>query len=216
MAQLLAEAHRLSLLRGLEGLLANAGFRAIAGVDEAGRGCLAGPVTAAAVIPDPRGAVPGVDDSKALSAAARSRLAGAIRGSALAWSVVQIPAAVIDRINILQATKRAMTEALAVLDPSPDCAVIDAVRLSGAHCRCLPVVRGDAMSYAVASASILAKEARDRYMLELHQRYPHYGFDSNKGYGAAAHREALRSYGPSPEHRLTFRSVMPRREGAPC
>lgn len=213
MIELFAEAYRLRLLRGLEDLLANSGeFVRIAGVDEVGRGALAGPVVAAAVIPDPQRLVPGVDDSKALSAPAREVLARAIRDAALATAVFAVPPTEIDRINILEATRAAMRGALSALSPAPDVAVIDAVVLRGAPCPCLPVIRGDSISYAIACASIVAKVERDRMMVDLHQRFPHYGFDAHKGYGAAVHRQALAAYGPCRHHRLTFRSVLPRRE----
>jgi len=207
---LFAEAYRLRLLRGLEDLLARCGFCRIAGVDEAGRGSLAGPVVAAAVIVDPRSAVPGVDDSKCLDAPCRERLAAAIRASALAWTVVPIPPDVIDRINILEATRQAMRQSLARLTPSPDIAVIDAVALSGLGIPYLPLIRGDSVSYAVACASILAKVERDRMMVELHGRYPQYGFASHKGYSVPEHLRALETYGPCPEHRLTYAPVLPR------
>lgn len=210
--QLFVEAYRLRLLRGLEEGLAMSGYVRVAGVDEAGRGCLAGPVTAAAVIVDPRCSLPGVDDSKCLTAAERERLAGLLERTAIASAVVFVEPDVIDRINILQATRRAMRQALAALQPSPDCAVIDAVRLDGFSFPCLPVVRGDAVSYAVACASILAKVARDRRMAELHELYPHYGFAAHKGYSVPEHLNALREYGPSPVHRLTYRPVVPRGE----
>ena len=213
MIELFAEAYRLRLMRGLEESLARTGrYERIAGVDEVGRGALAGPVVAAAVIPDPRRSIPGVDDSKRLSAPARERLAELIHVHSLATAVIAVSPADIDRINILQATKRAMNQALHALSPAPDLAIVDAVGLAEAPCPCLPVVRGDSVSYAVACASIIAKVARDRTMVELHEQHPYYRFDANKGYGAAVHLEALAAYGPSPHHRLTFRSVLPRSE----
>lgn len=207
---LFAEAYRLRLLRGLEDLLARCGFCRIAGVDEAGRGSLAGPVVAAAVIVDPRCAIPGVDDSKCLDAACRERLAAAIRTSAVAWAVVPIPPDIIDRINILEATKQAMRQSLAGLSPSPDIAVIDAVGLSALGIPSLPLVRGDSVSYAVACASILAKVERDRMMVELDGQYPQYGFAAHKGYSVPEHLRALQTYGPCPVHRLTYGPVLPR------
>jgi ribonuclease HII len=212
MADLFAEAYRLCLLRGLEDLLGGWGYARIAGVDEAGRGSLAGPVVAAAVVVDAGRAVPGVDDSKCLTAPERERLAAVIRRAALATAVVAVEPEVIDRINILEATRRAMTSALRNLRPRPDCAVVDAVSLSGLRFPCLPVVRGDCISYAVASASILAKVERDRMMVELDRRYPQYGFAEHKGYSVPEHLAALRVYGPSPVHRLTYRPVVPRAE----
>jgi ribonuclease HII len=200
------------MVRGLERLLGVAGFDLVAGVDEAGRGCLAGPVVAAAVIMDPRRSIPGVDDSKKLTAAARERLEEKVQQASLAWAVAEVSPRVIDRINILEATRRAMLQALDELDPAPECAVIDAVPLRRLTIPCLPMVRGDSVCYAVACASILAKVARDRIMQQLDHRYPHYGFAQHKGYGAPSHLQALREYGPSPVHRLTFGSVLPRRQ----
>ena len=210
--ELCAEAYRLRLLRGLEEMLAQCGFCRLAGVDEAGRGSLAGPVVAAAVIVDTRCLIPGVDDSKCMAPAERERAAVAIRRSAIASAVVAIPPETIDRINILEATRGAMVEALNRLRPLPDCAVVDAVPLRGLRFPCFPVVRGDSISYAVACASILAKVERDRMMVELDRAYPHYGFAVHKGYSVPDHLQALADYGPSPVHRLTYRRVLPRAE----
>jgi ribonuclease HII len=210
MRRLMAEAYRLSLMTGLEQSLANHGFGRVAGVDEAGRGCLAGPVVAAAVIPDPTRPVPGVDDSKRLTADEREAAGRWIRDSSIAWCAVAVPAETIDRVNILEATRRAMWQALAGLRPRPDCALIDAVSLRGHDFPCLPVVRGDALSYAIAAASIVAKTERDRLMREHDASYPHYGFARHKGYAAAEHLAALSEFGPCPLHRLTFQSVVPR------
>jgi ribonuclease HII len=207
--ELCAEAYRLRLLCSLEDRLARCGFARVAGVDEAGRGCLAGPVVAAAVIVDTRVLVPGVDDSKELTPEERERLAGEIRRTARAYSICSISADVIDRVNILEATRLAMRGALAALAPEPDCAVIDALFLSGLSYPCLPVVRGDSLSYAVACASILAKVERDRAMVLLEERHPGYGFAAHKGYGVPEHVAALSRLGPSPVHRLTFRKVRP-------
>ncbi len=215
MAQLLAEAYRLRLMRGLEDLVRGCGFARIAGVDEVGRGSLAGPVTAAAVVVEPGKMVPGVDDSKSLSGAQRQRLADAIRRVHPVHAVAAVSPGEIDRINILQATRKAMTQALDELDPAPDLALVDAVRLPGRTYPTLPVIRGDQISYAVACASILAKVDRDRLMTDLDRAYPQYGFAGNKGYGAPRHRQALAEVGPCEVHRLTFRSVLPRRDGAP-
>src|SRR4051812_16509640 len=165
MIELFVEAYRLHLLRGLEERLSRCGYGLIAGVDEVGRGSLAGPVVAAAAIVDGRCLVPGVDDSKCLTAPERERAAEAIRATAIATAVAEISPEVIDRVNILEATRLAMREALSRLRPAPDCAVIDAVRLSGFGFPCVPVVRGDCFSYAVACASIVAKVERDRKMV---------------------------------------------------
>ena len=210
MAQLVTEICRLRLLRGLEGLLARCGYARIAGVDEAGRGALAGPVVAAACIPDPAADLPGVDDSKQLLPAERERLAELIRGTAVAWAVAAVPAEDIDRSDILRSTRVAMRRAILALAPPPDCVVTDAVTLAGLGVPILPVVKGDAVCYAVACASILAKVERDRQMRELDRTYPGYGFAAHKGYGAEEHMAALTALGPSPVHRLTFRSVVPR------
>ena len=212
MIELFVEAYRLHLLRGLEERLARCGYGLIAGVDEVGRGSLAGPVVAAAVVVDPRCLVPGVDDSKCLTAPERERAAAAIRAHAVSFTVAAIPPDVIDRVNILEATRLALHEALSRLRPAPDCAVVDAVRLSGFGFPCIPLVRGDCFSYAVACASILAKVERDRMMVELDREYPQYGFAAHKGYGVAEHLEALSAYGPSPVHRLTYKPVLPREE----
>lgn len=210
LGQLIVEAYRIRLLRGLDDLLLSTGLTHVAGVDEAGRGSLAGPVVAAAVIVDSDHALPGIDDSKQLSPIERQRLARSIKATALAWHVAAVPPAEIDRVNILEATRLAMIQALDGLSPQPDCAVVDAVQLPPRSHPCLPLVRGDVVSYSVACASILAKTERDRLMIELDKFYPHYGFARHKGYAAAEHRHALAEFGPSPEHRLTFRSVLPR------
>jgi ribonuclease HII len=209
--ELFAEAYRLRLLRGLEEFLSQCGYTLIAGVDEVGRGALAGPVLAAAVIVDPFRLVPGVDDSKCLPAPERERLAAAIRRNCVACAVGNVSAEVIDRVNILEATRLAMRQALAALRPAPDCALVDAVGLAGCGFPCLPVIRADAISYAVACASIVAKVERDRLMVELDRRYPHYGFAAHKGYSVPEHLQALATHGPSPVHRLTYAPVLPRR-----
>lgn len=211
MGQVFAEAYRLRLMRGLEDALGDLGMSRIAGVDEAGRGCLAGPVVAGAVLVEHGKLVPGVDDSKNLPAPKRERLAEAIRRAHPVSCVVAVPPATIDRINILQATKLAMTEAVGRLATVPDMVLIDAVPLR-LDVPSLAVVRGDAVSYAVACASILAKVERDRLMAQLDRRFPHYDFAENKGYGSAAHRRALETFGPSVCHRLTFKSVLPKNE----
>lgn len=209
MGQLLAEAYRLRLLSGVDELFLDYGFENCAGVDEAGRGALAGPVVAAAVIVDPRRLVPGVDDSKVLTAEARASLVERIKATARGWAAVAIDAPTIERVNILEATRRAMHQALAGLEPRPDCALVDAVRLDTSY-PAIGLIRGDGLSYSVAAASILAKDARDRIMIALDEEYPQYGFRRHKGYGAEEHRAALREFGPCPQHRLTFRSVLPR------
>jgi ribonuclease HII len=210
-----SEAYRLRLMRSLEERLHDVGHCSVAGVDEAGRGCLAGPVVAAAVVVE-SGAplVPGVDDSKELPAEKRERLATAIRQAHPRHAVIAVSPADIDRINILEATRLAMVRALTSLAPRPEIALIDAVPLRIPGLRTLSVVKGDAVCYSVACASILAKVQRDQLMVELDRRFPYYGFAANKGYGSEGHRQALQEYGPSEIHRLTFRSVLPRPEAA--
>ncbi len=182
------------------------GWLRIAGLDEAGRGALCGPVVAAAVILNPRRRIVGLDDSKKLTAERRAVLAERIRRHALAWSVAEVEAQRIDAWNIYQASRQAMTEALAQLKISPDYLLIDALRLD------LPIeqralIKGDARSVSIAAASILAKVARDARMQELHAQYPQYGLAHNKGYGTPLHLEALRLHGPTPLHRFSFAPV---------
>ena len=209
-ADLVVEAQRLRLLSGLEEALHTAGFEHVAGVDEVGRGCLAGPVVAAAVIPRPDRLVPGVNDSKEVAPEVRQRLAREIRAHSLAWAVKAESAGRIDRTNILRATERAMVRAVDSLDPAPSVVLVDAVALDDLRFPRLAPVRGDLLCYSIACASILAKVERDSMMRALDREYPQYGFSQNKGYGAPAHLEALAEFGPSPVHRLTFRSVLPR------
>jgi ribonuclease HII len=179
----------------------------IAGVDEAGRGPLAGPVVAAAVILDPTRPIIGLADSKTLSAARREQLAVEIRGKALAWALSRAEAAEIDQINILQATLLAMQRAVAGLSIAPAIVLVDGNRCPALACPCQAIVKGDATEPAISAASILAKTARDAELCQLHNRYPNYGFARHKGYPTAAHREALRRYGPCPEHRRSFAPV---------
>jgi ribonuclease HII len=180
----------------------------IAGVDEAGRGPLAGPVLVAAVILDPQRTIEGLDDSKALAAAQRERLADLIRANALAWAVCAVEVAEIDRINILAATLAGMSRALASLSIAPTLALIDGNRLPrDLPCPGRAIVRGDASEPAISAASILAKVERDRLMVELGDRYPGYGFARHKGYPTPAHVQALKRLGPCPEHRRSFAPV---------
>lgn len=208
---LFLEAYRLRLMRGVEGLLADGGYPLVAGVDEAGRGCLAGPVVAAAVVINSStcALIPGIDDSKRLSAAKREELAAVIRDRTVSVASGVVSAEIIDQINILQATRLAMRRALQNLVVRPEVALIDAVS-PGTDVPNISMVRGDSMSYAIACASIIAKTERDRCMVAMAGQFPGYGFASNKGYGSRAHLEALAELGPSPIHRLTFRSVVPR------
>ena len=179
----------------------------IAGVDEAGRGPLAGPVVAAAVILDPTVAIAGLGDSKRLSAQRRAELDLRIRERAVSCAVARVDVDVIDTINILQATMQAMREAVGQLDPAPEEVLVDGNRCPALPCPVRAVVRGDSSIAAISAASILAKVARDREMIEMDRRYPEYGFARHKGYGTRAHLDALLRFGPSPIHRLGFAPV---------
>lgn len=179
----------------------------IAGLDEAGRGPLAGPVMAAAVILDPRRPIDGLKDSKRLSPGCRERLALAIEQRALAWAVAEASAAEIDRINILQASLLAMQRAAAALSIAPGRALVDGNHCPRLACVAEAVIRGDASVPEISAASILAKVARDRAMSRLDERFPGYGFARHKGYPTREHLEALRALGPCPEHRRSYRPV---------
>jgi ribonuclease HII len=179
----------------------------IAGIDEAGRGPLAGPVIAAAVILDPARPIAGLNDSKLLSARQRERLEGEIQAGALAWALGRAEVEEIDSINILQATLLAMQRAVAALDPAPRRALIDGDRCPRLGCPAQAIVRGDQRVAPIAAASILAKVARDREMEALDALYPGYGLARHKGYPTRDHVEALRRLGASPVHRLSFRPV---------
>ena len=181
--------------------------RLVAGVDEAGRGPLAGPVVAAAVILDPAVRIVGLGDSKRLSPQRRAELDLEIRERAAGYAVARADVDVIDAIDILQATMQAMREAVARLDPAPDLVLVDGNRCPDVPCPVRAVVGGDATVAAIGAASILAKVARDREMIEMDRRYPEYGFARHKGYGTRAHRDALLRLGPSPIHRLSFAPV---------
>ncbi len=182
----------------------------IGGIDEAGRGPLAGPVIAAVVILAPGQVIDGVRDSKQLTARQRDRIGPVVEREALAWALGSASAREIDRLNILQATMLAMQRAVAALDRHPECLRVDGNRapdLNAYPGLVETLVAGDRLCPAIAAASILAKRARDRRMLELDRLYPVYGFAKHKGYPTAAHRELLRVHGPCPEHRRSFRPV---------
>ena len=179
----------------------------IAGVDEAGRGPLAGPVVAAAVILDPGRPIPGLADSKKLSAGRREQLAAQIRQHALAVALCCVEAEEIDRINILQATLKAMRGAVAGLGQAPTRILVDGNRLPDLPVPATALIGGDGLEPAISAASIIAKTHRDAIMLDWHRRYPAYGFDRHKGYGTALHLEALAANGPCPAHRHSFRPV---------
>lgn len=179
----------------------------VAGVDEAGRGPLAGPVVAAAVVLDDLRPIRGLNDSKKLSAAQRERLFDAVMAQALCTSVAVASAAEIDQLNILQATLLAMRRAVQGLRLRPQLVLVDGNRLPVLDIRAEAIVKGDAKVAAISAASILAKVTRDRWCHELDARFPQYGFATHKGYGTAAHLAALREHGPCPEHRRSFAPV---------
>jgi ribonuclease HII len=189
-----------------EKLAWQAGATLVAGVDEVGRGCLFGPVTAAAVILKPEYRIRGLRDSKLLDRETREKLAPRIRENCLAWAVASIDVAIIDQINIYWASKQAMEEAVAKLTPSPDHLLVDAMKLACA-CQQTPIIHGDALSASIAAASIIAKVERDAMMRDLDSVYPGYGLASNKGYSAPVHLKALREKGPTPLHRMSFAPV---------
>jgi ribonuclease HII len=191
--------------RTLENALRLLGFVYVAGVDEVGRGCLAGPVVAGAVILDSERYIPRVCDSKTVTALERERLYGQITRRAVAWSVMSADPEEIDRINIHQASLRAMQRAVLSLSPLPDMVLVDAFRIPEIPMAQRSVVHGDARCTAIAAASILAKVTRDRMMLELHGRDPRYGFDRHKGYATRDHLDAVARYGYSEVHRRSFR-----------
>ncbi len=191
------------LFNSYEKNLLEQGFNYICGVDEAGRGPLAGPVCAGACIPSFYNIIDGINDSKKLTEKKREKLYEELLETCVSHKTVFIDAEVIDEINILNATKKAMTEAIESIFPLPELVLIDAVKLN------LPfesrsIIHGDAISYSIAAASIFAKVERDRLMLEYAEKYPEYGFEQHKGYGSKHHIEMLKKYGPCPIHRKTF------------
>ena len=179
----------------------------VCGIDEAGRGPLAGPVVAASVILDPARPIVGLNDSKKLSGKRRDQLAVEIRAKALAWAVAEASVEEIDRLNILQATLLAMQRAVAALAVRPTAALVDGNRCPRLEIPVEAVVKGDGKIAPIAAASILAKTFRDAGMLELHARFPDYGFDRHMGYPTPAHLAALQSHGASPAHRRSFAPV---------
>lgn len=182
----------------------NNGFKAVCGVDEAGRGPLAGPVFAAAVILPENCEIDGLNDSKKLSEKKREALFDVIKEKAISWSVASVDEKVIDEINILQATYLAMKNAVEGLDAPADYALIDGNRMPPIEIKGETVIKGDAKSMSIAAASILAKVSRDRFMLELDKNYPQYQFAKHKGYGTKLHYEMLTEHGVSPCHRMSF------------
>jgi ribonuclease HII len=185
------------------------GFRFICGIDEAGRGPLAGPVVAAAVILPKSVRLPGVTDSKKLTAGLREKFYAGICSRALAVGIGVVDNVEIDRINILQATFRAMTDAVNGLTVDPDFLLIDGPYRLPLPIDQIGIPQGDCLSVSIAAASIVAKVHRDRLMCKFHEKFPQYGFDSHKGYATERHCEAIRRYGPCSLHRLTFNGVLP-------
>lgn len=183
------------------------GFTYVAGIDEAGRGPLAGPVMAAAVILPAGLSIIGVDDSKKLTPDKREKLFDIIMAQAMSVGVGIVSPVEIDRINILQATRRAMLAAVQQLSPQPDYLLIDGISTIDSSVPQKTIKKGDSLSLSIAAASIIAKVTRDRHMIEMDATHPGYGFAGHKGYGSAAHLEAIRKLGPSPIHRLTFGGV---------
>jgi ribonuclease HII len=204
-------------MRTLENSLRRYGFYRIAGVDEVGRGCLAGPVVAAAVILDPEKYIPGICDSKTTTALQRERLYGLITKKAIAWSVASAQPAEIDTLNIHRASLEAMRRAVMAVAPLPDMVLVDAFRIPGLHMAQRGVLHGDRRCSAIAAASIIAKVTRDREMLVHHGADPRYGYDRHKGYATADHLAAVARFGYSSLHRRSFRppSLFDTMEGDP-
>jgi ribonuclease HII len=198
---------RVPAFRTLENTLRRVGFCHVAGVDEVGRGCLAGPVVSAAVILDPDRHIPGLSDSKAVPALERERLFEQIVRCAIAWSVAAADPREIDRLNIHQASLRSMQRAVTVLAPLPDIVLVDAFRIPDLPMAQRGVPQGDRRCAAIAAASIVAKVVRDRQMTELHRTDPRYGFDRHKGYATADHLQAVAQFGYSEAHRRSFRPL---------
>ncbi len=201
------EEERLQRMHRYEREAHQKGYTLIAGVDEAGRGCLAGPVVAGAVILPAAWSVADINDSKQLSASKRDALFEIIQRAAVSVGVGIMAEKVVDEVNILQATYRAMEEAIAALSPAPDYVLLDAVTLAGVALPQKGMPKGDQLSISIAAASIIAKVTRDRLMVEYDRLYPEYGFAGHKGYGTKQHRQAIAAHGPCPIHRKTFRGV---------
>jgi len=196
---------RVRAMRTLENAVRRWGFYRVAGCDEVGRGCLAGPVVAGAVILDPECHIPGLADSKTITAAERERLHDLIARKALAWSVAWAEPEEIDTINIHQASLQAMRRAVLAIAPLPDIVLVDAFRIPDLDIAQRGVLHGDRRCAAIAAASIVAKVTRDRQMINYHERDPRYGYDRHKGYATADHRAAVERYGYSSLHRRSFR-----------
>ena len=196
---------RVRAFRTIENAVRREGYSCVAGVDEVGRGCLAGPVVAGAVALDPRRYIPRIADSKTVTALERERLFARIVKAAVAWSVSVVEPDEIDRLNIHHASLAAMTRAVLGLAPQPDFVLVDAFKIPGIPMAQRAVVHGDARCTAIAAASIVAKVTRDRLMRQLHEQYPNYGLIRHKGYATKEHLEAVAAHGYSAIHRKTFR-----------
>ena len=192
----------------LENAIYDEGYTLLCGVDEAGRGPLAGPVYAAAVILPRKLVIEGLNDSKKLTEKKREALFDVICEKALSFGIARAEVEEIERLNILNATYLAMNRAIAQLSPQPTLALIDGNRDTGIELASRPIVKGDERCAEIAAASVLAKVSRDRYMLKMAEAYPEYHFEAHKGYGTAAHYAALREFGPSPIHRMSFLKKM--------
>jgi ribonuclease HII len=205
----IADDDRPDALWDMERSLRRRGFSAVAGADEAGRGACAGPLVAAAcVLPSGRrGRVPGLADSKLLTAAARERVYAEVVDRAVAWSVVVMPVEDLDARGMHVTNIEALRRAVWNLDPEPDYVLTDGFPVKRLGIPNLSIKKGDAVTASVAAASILAKVTRDRMMDRYHRRFPAYGFDHNRGYGTDEHRDAIRQHGPSPIHRFSFRGL---------
>jgi ribonuclease HII len=196
---------RVRATRTIENALRRWGFYRIAGCDEVGRGCLAGPVVAGVVVLDPDAHIPGLADSKMLSAEERERLNDVIQKRALAWSVCFVEPAEIDTLNIHRASLEAMRRAVLAIAPLPDAVLVDAFRIPDLHIAQRGVLHGDRRCAAIAAASIVAKVSRDRQMMAEHTNDPRYGYDRHKGYATAEHRAAVERFGYSSLHRRSFK-----------
>ena len=201
------EKARIEFLKEYEYEAYRNGFQLVAGIDEAGRGPIAGPVVAAAVILPPDFFLPGVDDSKKITAKKRTRLASEIKRDAIAWAVASVFPPYLDKINILNATREAMRTAVYYLCPQPDFLLIDAVKLDDTNIRERAIIKGDSLSVSIASASILAKVERDLAMDAFDRLYPEYGFGRHKGYATRQHFETVMKFGPCAIHRGSFEPV---------
>jgi ribonuclease HII len=191
----------------LENMAEKQGYARIGGIDEAGRGALAGPVVAACVVLDPHNIPPGIIDSKKLSDRKRRTLYKSVRECALSIGIGCVPPDLIDAVNIYNATKVAMKLAVSNMDSAPDFLLIDAVKLHDISISSLSIIKGEEKSVSIAAASIIAKVYRDDIMISLSEEYPEYRFSSHKGYATAYHKQALQCYGPTSEHRYSYKPV---------